>query len=88
MFGKGSVTSNEMNQHRQMAGADSKGNFGVSSAFKAGHSTQPSVKSFEAMNDGSRGAGPGIPRVGSHAAQASPDHGHHGNDHFYRDGKA
>lgn len=87
-YGKGMVSSSDMNAHKTMAGAGSKGNFGVGSAFKSGHQTQPGVSSFEAMNDGARGAKPGIPRSGGHAMQASADHGPAGSDHFRRDGKA
>lgn len=83
-YGKGMVTSGEMNAHKSMAGAGSSGNFGVKSAFSAGHQTQPGVKSFEAMNDGSRAAKPGIPRAGGHAMQAAADHGDMGKDHFTR----
>jgi hypothetical protein len=83
MFGKGSVTSNEMNQHKTMAGAGSSGDFGVKSGF-GGKTTQPGVKSFDAMNDGSRGAPPGMARSGGHAMQSAPDHGPAGADHFSR----
>lgn len=83
-FGKGMVTAGEMNQHKTMAGAGSSGNFGVKSGF-GGKTTQPGVKSFEAMNDGGRGAGPNV--GGEYGKQAAPDHGHMGNDHFSRDGK-
>lgn len=86
-FGNGMVKVESVNNHKEMGGATSKGNFGVNSAFKPGKSTQPPVKSFEAMNDGNRGAAPGIPKVGAHAQQSAPDHGPAGSDHFSRDGK-
>lgn len=85
-YGQGSVKDDSYNQHKAMAGADSKGSFGVKSAFTGGTQTQPGVQSFEAMNDGSRAAKPGIPKAGSHAMQAAPDHGQMGKDHFKRDG--
>jgi hypothetical protein len=88
MFGKGSVTSNEMNAHKSMAGADQKGSFGVRPFPAASGKSQPGVSSFAAMNDGERGAGPGLARKGGHAMQAAPDHGDAGRDSYRREGKA
>jgi hypothetical protein len=81
MYGQGSVKSDAIPQHKVMAGADKGGSFGVKSAFTGGNQTQKGVQSFEAMNDGARGAGQNVG-----GRQAAPDHGDQGRDHFTRGG--
>ena len=54
-FGKGGVSCNEVNQHREMAGATSKGNFGVrgfaEAAVRKGRATTGAA---EGRSDGYR----------------------------------
>lgn len=76
-FGQGSVSSDAMSSHKEMAGAKSGGNFGVKPAFSGGATTQPGIASFAAMNDTGRGAGPNVG-----GRQAAPDHGPSGKSHF------
>lgn len=87
MFGKGSVSSDAINQHREMAGAASKGNFGVKGLPQRDASHPDAGKSYSAMDDGSRGAGPGIGGKGV-AMQRAPDHGGVPASHFRYEGKA
>lgn len=87
MYGKGSVTSDTYNQHKRMAGADSKGNFGVK-ALPQRSATHPDANMrHDAMDEGKRGAPPGLSGKGKMAMQAAPDHGPQ-YDHYKRDGKA
>lgn len=85
MYGKGSITSNAINQHREMAGAGSKGNFGVGKLPQRDKQHPDVGMSHAAMDDAKRG--PGLGGSGM-AKQAAPDHGQMGADHFNRYGKA
>lgn len=87
MYGKGSVKTSEMNAHKAMAGAGSSGSFGVGKLPQRSVQHPDVGMSHAAMDDGSRGAGPGLMSKGM-AVQAAPNHGPAGSDHFNRYGKA
>ncbi len=74
----------DMNAHKKMAGADAKGNFGVS-GFPGRTASHPDVgMKHTPMDDSARMA----PMKGNGGMmQAAPDHGPMGTDHFKRDGK-
>jgi hypothetical protein len=56
MYGKGMVTSSAMNQHKEMAGAGQKGNFGVESFESA------AVRKGRAITGGGEGRSDGYRR--------------------------
>ena len=82
------VSESQLNQHKEMAGAGQKGSFGVT-AMPCNPTQHPDVgMSHMPMDDGNRGAGPGIGGGKSKMGmQAAPDHGPQGKDHFNRAGR-
>lgn len=86
-YGKGGVSSSDLNQHKRLAGAGMKGSMGVSE-YPGRTMTHPDIgMKHVAMDDSMRAVTPpgkGMPR------QANVDHaigkGH--PDHFQRSGKA
>lgn len=82
MFGKGSVTSSAMNQHKEMASKGSGAGVGKYPGRTAAHNAGQSE-----LEDGARGAKPGIAGRGG-LMQAAPDHGDMGKSHFNYGGKS
>lgn len=87
-FGKGMVSSDAMNQHREMAGAKSKGNFGVS-GLPQRNAMHPDATAHTGrkpeMADSMRGPALGGKGLGM---QAAGDHGPTPASHFKYEGKA
>ncbi len=86
MFGKGMVSSGEMNAHKKMAGADKGGNFGVKGLPQRDKQHPDAGMSHAPLEEAKRGAPAGL-GGGTMAKQAAPAHGPQ-YDHFKRDGKA
>ena len=90
MYGSGSVKESGMNAHKEMAGAGSKGNFGVG-AFPVKSVPHPDAKADTGMkphmDDSMRGSAVKGGQGGM--MQAAPDHGEGMGmkDHFARAGK-
>ena len=85
-FGKGSVKSDAIPQHKKMAGAGMSGNFGVK-PLPQRDAPHPDIgMKHVALDDSARGAPP--PMKGHHGLmQSNADHGPQGKDHFERGGK-
>lgn len=83
MYGKGSVKSDSVPQHKELAGAKMSGNFGCGSFPAGASSAQPARR--DTLPDSARGPGIGSKGV---TQQAAPDHGSPGPDHFRRGGYA
>lgn len=86
MYGKGSVSSDAMNQHKNMAGAGSKTDFGVGKIPGREAKHPDLMMSHEAMDDSMRS--PSVKGKGGMAMQGAPDHGQGmgAKDHFLRGG--
>jgi hypothetical protein len=91
MFGGKKVEQPAIRQHKQMAGAGEKGNFGVD-PYPTRDAMHPDAVAHTGrkpeLEDSARGIPPGMGGgKGSHARQAAPDHGPRGHDHHRREGK-
>lgn len=84
MYGKGSISSDAMGSHKEMAGAKMKGDMGVG-AYPGRDVPHPDLKmKHMPMDDGQRMA----PMTGKRGLmQSAPDHGPMGKDHFSRGSK-
>lgn len=80
MYGKGSVKSDTVSQHKELAGAKMSGTFGVGK-FPARAGANGQGARHDTLPDGSRGPGIGAKGI---MQQAAPDHGPSGVDHFTR----